>query len=89
MRFFATANGYVVSDPAVGVITTRSGAWIYATVTRTALIAWAVSVEHTFRPTRAERIADIISWTDAVDCSVLRLALCVGTARIGIARLRW
>ena len=88
MRFFATANWEVIGYSTLGVEAACSRTRIDATVARTALIAWAVSVENTFRPTRAERITDIVIRTDAIDGSVLRSALCVGTARIGITRSR-
>ena len=89
MGFFTAADGDVIGDSTVGIDSACSRTRIDATVTRTALIARAVRIEHALRTARAVRIADIISRADAIDGSVLRFALSVGTARIGIARFRW
>ena len=79
----------MVGHSTVGVDTTSSRARIDTTITDTALIARAIRVEYTLWSTRAVRIADVICRTDAIDGSVLLLALSVGTARIGIARTWW
>ncbi len=89
MGFFATANGNVVGDSTVGIDTASSRARIDASVVDAALVARTVRVQDAFGSTRAERISDIISRTDAVDGSVLLSAISVGAARIGIARAWW
>jgi len=87
--FFAAANGEVVRNPAVGINPTCSHTWIHATIFKTALVTGTVCVENTFWPTRTVGIAYVTSRTHAIDGSILRFALGVGTARVRIARSRW
>ena len=89
MRFFTTANGNVIANSTNGVDAASSRTRIHASIVYAALVAGTVRVQNTFRPARAEWIADIISRADTIDGSVLLSAIGVGTARIGIARVRW
>ena len=89
MGFFTTADGNVIGHSTVGIDAANSLTWVNASVVYAALVARTVRVQNTFRPARAEWIADIISRADAIDGSILLSAIGVGTARIGIARARW
>ena len=89
MGFFTTADGNVIGHSTVGIDATNSLTRINASVVYAALVARTVGVQNTFRPARAEWISDIISRADAIDGSVLLLALGVCTTWVGIARSRW
>jgi hypothetical protein len=79
------AHWNVIGYAAFRIDTTRSVTRIDTFVTDTALVTWAVVVQHAFRSTGAVRIADVIRWTDARHSLTLLTALSVRTARVGIA----
>ena len=89
MTCCTTADWDVIGYPTLRVDTASSRTRIHATIVDAALVARAVGVENAFGSTSAIRITDIIRRADAINGSVLRFALSVGTARVRIARFRW
>lgn len=85
----AATNRSVVDDSTLGVQAAHTGARIDATVVGAALVSRTVRVLDAFGTARRVRIADVVGWADAVDGTVLRLALSISAARIGIAWTRW
>ncbi len=89
VRLFATTDRNVICYTAVCVCPTRSRTGIHAFVARTALITWAICVQKTLGSAGTVWITNIITRTDAIYGSILRLAQSVRSAWIGIARPWW
>ena len=86
---FATTDGDVVYDTTFGIVTAGSRARIDTFVVDAALLLGTVCAKNALRTAGAVRIADVIGRTDAIDGSILRFALSIGSARIGIAGPWW
>lgn len=79
----------MISDATLTVGTTGTRTRINTLVSLTSLIARAISAEYAFGSARTVWVADIIGWANAIDGSVLRIALRIRSTWIRITRFRW